>query len=285
MRRKLVVGNWKMNFTLAQGRAWAGDFVAQLAIGADVEVGVAPTYLALNAVAEALDKTNVMVGGQDAFWMESGAYTGLVGSTMLQDAGATFCILGHSERRGRFGKLEVPDETLPYFSDTDNTLNLKLRAVLDAGLMPIMCCGETQTERDSGMTDSVIERQLRGALHGFTADELKPLVLAYEPVWASARAVCNAMRPRRAVSAVSFAPCCWISSHPLSVPRRAFFMAAASSHRMRLSYLECPISTAALSAARASTRWSSPKSCRRLHRWKNSNPKQSLRRASRCPML
>jgi triosephosphate isomerase len=184
MRRKLVVGNWKMNFTLAQGKAWAADFIRQASTGSGAEVGVAPTFLALHAVSQALEGTVVMVGGQDAFWLESGAYTGLVSSTMLQDAGATFCILGHSERRGRFGKVEVPDETLPYFSDSDATLNLKLGAVLKSGLIPIMCCGETQAERDSGMTDSVIERQLRGALHGFSADDLKPLVLAYEPVWA-----------------------------------------------------------------------------------------------------
>ena len=184
MRRKLVVGNWKMNLTLTQAEAWASDFVEIHSIGDETEVGVAPPYLALVAVAESLYGTGIQVGGQDAFWLESGAYTGLVSSTMLKDAGASFCILGHSERRGRFGKVEVPDDTLPYFSDSDATLNLKLGAVLRGGLTPIMCCGETQAERDSGMTDSVIERQLRGALHGFAADELMPLVLAYEPVWA-----------------------------------------------------------------------------------------------------
>lgn len=184
MRRKLVVGNWKMNMTVAQAETWASDFVEMNSIGGETEVGVAPPYLALVAVAESLFGTDVHVGGQDAFWLDSGAYTGLVSPTMLVDAGAFFCILGHSERRGRFGKVEVPDESLPYFSDSDTTLNLKLGAVLKAGLVPIMCCGETQAERDSGMTDQVIERQLRGALHGFDAEALKPLVLAYEPVWA-----------------------------------------------------------------------------------------------------
>ena len=184
MRRKLVVGNWKMNMTVTQAEEWASDFVELHSIGDETEIGVAPPYLCLVAVAESLFGTDVQVGGQDAFWLESGAYTGLVSSTMLKDAGATFCILGHSERRGRFGKLEVPEETLPYFSDTDATLNLKLGAVLSAGLIPILCCGETQAERDAGMTDSVIERQLRGALHGFSAEALAPLVLAYEPVWA-----------------------------------------------------------------------------------------------------
>ncbi|HLK13538.1 MAG TPA: triose-phosphate isomerase [Fimbriimonadaceae bacterium] len=184
MRRKLVVGNWKMNKTVAEADDWCWNYVEHQLIGSETEVGVAPPYLGLVAVAESLYGTDVMVGGQDAFWLESGAYTGLVSPTMLKDAGGSFCILGHSERRGRFGKLEVPEETLPYFSETDATLNLKLAAVLKAGLTPILCCGETQAERDSGMTDSVIERQLRGALHGFTSKELQPLVLAYEPVWA-----------------------------------------------------------------------------------------------------
>ncbi|MHB8634921.1 MAG: triose-phosphate isomerase [Fimbriimonadaceae bacterium] len=198
MRRKLVVGNWKMNLTLSQAEAWASDFVGLHSIGDETEIGVAPPYLSLVAVAESLFGTGVQVGGQDAFWLESGAYTGLVSPTMLKDAGANFCILGHSERRGRFGKVEVPENALPYFSDSDFTLNLKLGAVLQAGLTPIMCCGETQAERDSGMTDSVIERQLRGALEGFTADALRPLVLAYEPVWAIGTGnVCDAVEASR----------------------------------------------------------------------------------------
>lgn len=184
MRRKLVVGNWKMNMTVAQAESWASDFVELVPGACATEIGVAPPYLSLVTVAESVHGTSVQVGGQDAFWLERGAFTGLVSPSLLKDAGASFCILGHSERRGRFGKLEVPDETLPFFSDSDATLNLKLGAVLAAGLMPILCCGETQAERDAGMTDQVIERQLRGALHGFSAEALEPLVLAYEPVWA-----------------------------------------------------------------------------------------------------
>jgi triosephosphate isomerase len=184
MRRKLVVGNWKMNMTLAQASACVEGFLKLVDAEHGVDVGVAPGYLALNRIAQTLNNTHVKVGGQDVFWMPSGAFTGLVSVGMLKDAGATFCIIGHSERRGRFGKLEVGPETLGYFPDTDHTINLKLRALLYEGMVPILCVGETLAERDAGATETMIEKQLAGALDGFEAAELTELVVAYEPVWA-----------------------------------------------------------------------------------------------------
>jgi triosephosphate isomerase len=103
---------------------------------------------------------------------------------MLADAGCSFCIVGHSETRGRFGKLEIPESTLGYFSETDETVNLKIKALLYQSVRPILCVGETLAEREAGETDSVIYQQVKGALAGIEAAEFYTGVVAYEPVWA-----------------------------------------------------------------------------------------------------
>ncbi len=183
-RRPLVVGNWKMNLTRAEGAMLVESFVKLLDSQDEVEVGVAPGFIALQSIAGLLDKTHVALGAQNVFWKESGAFTGLVSAGMLADVGVRFCLVGHSETRGKFGKLEVPESTVPFFAETDETINLKIQTLLFHQITPILCVGETLQERVAGQTDEVIATQLAGALAGLVPEEFLHGVVAYEPVWA-----------------------------------------------------------------------------------------------------
>lgn len=184
MRTKLVVGNWKMNMTLAESAATVEAFLKYVSAKSDVDVALCPPFTALSKVRELIRNTHIQLGAQDVFWKESGAFTGNVSAPMLYDLGCTYCIVGHSETRGRFGKSEVSESSLPYFSETDYTINLKLRALLYHSINPILCVGETEEERTEGKTDDVIRQQLTGALEGIEAAELYFFSVAYEPVWA-----------------------------------------------------------------------------------------------------
>ncbi len=186
MRRPLIAGNWKMNLTPSEGVALATTLRQRIGMRSDVEILLCPSFVALQAVGEAIRGSEMKLGAQNAFWRDSGAFTGQVSPTMLVAVGCEYVILGHSETRGRFGVAdpEMDANILPYFSETEATLNRKLRAVLPHGLKPILCVGETLAERESGQTESVIRTQLEGALQGLAADELYELVIAYEPVWA-----------------------------------------------------------------------------------------------------
>lgn len=184
MRRKLVIGNWKMNLTPADGVACVRSFLAEVDKDLGVDVGIAPSFLTIGKVQEVTYGHQLLVGAQNCFWLEKGAFTGQVSASMLRDHGLDFCLVGHSETRGRFGKLEIPESTVPLFSESDESVNLKVKALLLAGLMPIICVGETLAERESGNTDSVIKAQIEGALEGILDQELDRIVIAYEPVWA-----------------------------------------------------------------------------------------------------
>lgn len=184
MRTNLVVGNWKMNKGIAEASATIEAFVKLVDAKANVDVVICPPYLSIFKAREILRNTHIKVGAQDVFWAESGAFTGNVSAPMLYDAGVSFCIVGHSETRGRFGKLETPETTLGYFSETDETVNLKVRACLYQSINPILCVGETLAEREAGQTDEVIRKQIRGGLAGLDAAEIGFVVMAYEPVWA-----------------------------------------------------------------------------------------------------
>lgn len=180
-RKPLVVGNWKMNYSPAQAR----DVFSELSAGnfGAVEVGICPTFLCLESLVEAAKTSTVGIGAQDCFWVANGAFTGRISATMLADLGVKYCLIGHSETRGKFGQLEVAESTVPYFAETDETVNLKLIALLKNKVVPILCVGETLAEREANTTDSVIANQLRGALDGLSG-QLDSLVVAYEPVWA-----------------------------------------------------------------------------------------------------
>ena len=170
-RTPIVVGNWKLQKTVSEALALVTELKNQLASIRDVEIGVAPVFTALHPVARRLEDSNIGVAGQDCFWEERGAWTGAVSPSLLRDVGCRYVIIGHSERRQHFG-------------ETDENVGKKARAALDAGLTPILCIGETDSERDAGQTFSRVDTQLTGALARLTAEELDRVVLAYEPVWA-----------------------------------------------------------------------------------------------------
>ena len=182
-RRNMVAGNWKMNLMVAEATS-ALSTLGGLVKDSSAEVVICPTYVCLPAAIGTAQDSVVGIGAQDVFWMASGAFTGRISAEMLKDLGVRYCIVGHSETRGKFGKLEVPSSTVNFFAETDETVNLKIRSLLKNGLVPILCVGETASERDAEETDQVITSQLELGLTGLTADELASLVIAYEPVWA-----------------------------------------------------------------------------------------------------
>ena len=172
-RRKLIAGNWKMNKTVPEALALVRELKGLVASipGDRVEIAVAPPFVSLQAVAKELEGSSVKLAAQNCHWETSGAYTGEVSAPMLRDVGCAYVIVGHSERR-------------QYFGETDETVNKRTRAVLVAGMKPIVCVGETLAEREANRTLEVVERQVAGALKGFQAAEVAGFILAYEPVWA-----------------------------------------------------------------------------------------------------
>lgn len=171
MRTFYIAGNWKMNKTVSESVALAKAVAAEAAPKAGVEVIVAPHYLALASVCEAVKGSAVQVAAQDVHWENQGAFTGKVSVDMLQDIGVKFVILGHSEQR-------------QFFGETDETVNKKTKKVLAAGLKPIVCIGETLEERNAGQLETVLKTQVEGAYADISAEDVLNTVIAYEPVWA-----------------------------------------------------------------------------------------------------
>ena len=171
MRRPIIVGNWKMHKTIAEAVTLVKALHASVAQVQDVEIGVAPPYTALMAVAEALRGSAIFVVAQNMHWELQGAFTGEISAAMLADVGCKRVIIGHSERR-------------QYFAETDATVNRKLKAALNAQLDPILCIGETLDQREGNATFGVLEQQIRQGLAEIPADGMQRIVLAYEPIWA-----------------------------------------------------------------------------------------------------
>jgi triosephosphate isomerase len=171
MRRAVIAGNWKMFKTVKEAVALVSELKKNLSPANDREYIVAPPFTALFSVAQEISGSILKLSAQDCFWEKEGAYTGEVSPTMLKEAGCSHVIIGHSERR-------------QYFGETDETVNKKVKAALDAGLVPIMCIGETLGEREDGKTFSVVERQLKGGMNTLTINTSEVFVIAYEPVWA-----------------------------------------------------------------------------------------------------
>jgi triosephosphate isomerase (TIM) len=169
-RQPLITGNWKMHKTLAEARALARDIRQGAASGRRAEVALAPPYTALATVAAELAGSDIRLAAQDAFWERQGAFTGAISPLMLADVGCHYVIIGHSERRQHFG-------------ETNRTVNLRIKAVLAAGLQVILCVGETREEREKGLTMDRVAEQLHQGLAEVTAGPAS-LVIAYEPVWA-----------------------------------------------------------------------------------------------------
>jgi triosephosphate isomerase (TIM) len=171
MRRPIIVGNWKMHKTTAEAVALVNALRASVTQVQDVDIGVAPPFTALMAVAEALRGSTLFVAAQNMHWELQGAFTGEISAAMLTDIGCARVIVGHSERR-------------QYFAETDATVNKKLRAALNAQLDPILCIGETLDQREGNATFSVLEQQVRHGLANIAAESMSQVVIAYEPIWA-----------------------------------------------------------------------------------------------------
>ena len=170
-RIPFVAGNWKMQKTVAETVAYVKEFRALVKDVANIDIVVAPPFVSLHAAAEAARNSNVGVSAQDLYWEKQGAFTGEISATMIQEAGAEYVIIGHSERRTLFG-------------ETDDAVRRKIGAAFEGSLTPIVCIGETLAERDANQTFAVLDRQLAKGLEGLSADQLKEMVIAYEPVWA-----------------------------------------------------------------------------------------------------
>ena len=171
MRKKLIAANWKMYKVPDDARDFFRNFLPLVADHSRDEIVVCPPFVDLPAAVESAKSSNVAIGGQDMHWEKEGAFTGEVSTAMLLAVGCTHVIIGHSERR-------------QYFGETDDTVNLKLKAALEAGLTPIVCVGEVLEEREAGLTDDVLRRQCLRAFHAISAKKAAKLVVAYEPVWA-----------------------------------------------------------------------------------------------------
>lgn len=171
MRKLFIAGNWKMNLDRAGAVALAGSVAKGTVEAKAVDVAVCPPSVYLDAVAQAVRGSAVAVGAQNMYFESSGAFTGELSAAMLLDAGCKYVILGHSERRHILG-------------ETDSLVNKKTHAALAAGLVPIVCVGEKLEERDAGKTADVIRTQVEGSLAGISADQMRRVVIAYEPVWA-----------------------------------------------------------------------------------------------------
>ena len=170
MRKKIVAGNWKMNFTPSKAEAFAREMKDKINTDA-VEVVICVPYVNLQSVLNEFKGTHIKVGAQNMHYMDEGAYTGEISGIMLGDMGVPYVIIGHSERRERFG-------------DTDTAVNLKTLKALEHGLTPIICIGESQKQRKSGRTHNVLRKQLAFALDELTPSNVAKIVIAYEPIWA-----------------------------------------------------------------------------------------------------
>jgi triosephosphate isomerase len=169
MRTWMVAGNWKMHNTISEAIALATQVREGVAGLVGGEVVVAPTFTALSSVYEVIKNSPVSLAAQNMFYEDKGAFTGEISSLMLKDAGCTYAIIGHSERR-------------KYFGERDENINLKVKKCLASGLKPIVCVGETLEEREQGITEFVVGLQVKKALYGISA--INDIVIAYEPVWA-----------------------------------------------------------------------------------------------------
>lgn len=171
MRRKFIAGNWKMNATRAEAVALASAVAAKIGKTCLVDVAVCPPSVYLDAVGQAIKGSAVALGAQNCYCEAKGAFTGEISPPMLRDIGCTYVILGHSERR-------------QIFKESNEDVNRRLVAVLGAGLVPIVCVGETLNQRQEGNTAAVVREQLEGSLAGLTAEDMPKIVVAYEPIWA-----------------------------------------------------------------------------------------------------
>ncbi|MBL7152042.1 MAG: triose-phosphate isomerase [Candidatus Omnitrophica bacterium] len=171
MRKIIIAGNWKMYKTIKEGQELVNALKRDLYNIENIDIVICPPYTLLSCLADMLIESNISLGAQDLFWEDEGAFTGEVSARMLKDAGCTFVIIGHSERR-------------QYFGEINESVNKKLKAALACGLIPIVCVGESLKEREGKKTFKVLEDHLTNGLSGINQQEVLQIIIAYEPVWA-----------------------------------------------------------------------------------------------------
>jgi len=172
MRKTIIAGNWKMYKTTTEAIELANGLKRELFnLESDIDIVICPPFTVLSEVGEVIADSNIQLGAQDTFWQDEGAFTGEVSPLMLKDAGVEFVIIGHSERR-------------QYFGETNDSVNKKIKAVIQTGLTPIVCVGETLKERELGETFQVLDDQLHYGLKDIEEQDILKVVIAYEPVWA-----------------------------------------------------------------------------------------------------
>lgn len=171
MRKPIIAGNWKLNNTISDSVELTTAIKELVSNISDVEIIVAPTFTALAAVYDVIDGSNITLAAQDVYWENNGAFTGEVSASMLKDVGCGYVIIGHSERR-------------QYFAETNESVNLKVKAALSNDLKPIVCVGEQLKDREAGNTEKVIENHVSGGMRSLSAEDVLSCIIAYEPVWA-----------------------------------------------------------------------------------------------------
>lgn len=171
MRKIIIAGNWKLNKNAKEAIELVTLIQREVSEITEVDIVVCPVFTVLSDVHDLVNESNIGLGAQDCYWEDSGAFTGEISASLVKDTGAEYVIIGHSERR-------------QYFGETNETVNKKIRAALNHELTPIVCVGEVLEERESGKTFDVISTQIKESLDGFSADEIKKMIIAYEPVWA-----------------------------------------------------------------------------------------------------
>jgi len=171
MRKPIIAGNWKMFNTINEAVELVNGLKRNLSDVDQVDIVVSPTYTALSDVNELLIDSNIKLSAQNVYFQENGAFTGEISPHMLKDVGCTYVIIGHSERR-------------KYFGETNETVSKKVKKALEVELLPIVCVGESLEDRESGKTFDVVRDHVEGSLDGLTADDMKNVIIAYEPVWA-----------------------------------------------------------------------------------------------------
>ena len=170
-RRTVIAGNWKMNFTPAEATAFINEIKPMVAGKDNCDVIFCAPYITIPAAMEAAKGSNIVIGAENVHFAEKGAYTGEVSAKMLKSIGVDTVIIGHSERR-------------QYFGETDETVNLRTKAALAAGMRVILCMGEVKEQREAGITNEICAMQIKLDLAGISAEDMKNIVIAYEPVWA-----------------------------------------------------------------------------------------------------
>ncbi|MEG1705031.1 MAG: triose-phosphate isomerase [Clostridia bacterium] len=170
MRKKIIAGNWKMNFSVNEAENFVTEILGSINTN-EVDVVICPNFTALDRISNLLEGTNIKLGSQNVYYENKGAFTGEISPSMLYSIGVEYCIVGHSERR-------------QIFNETDEMVNLKAKKLLEIGIKPIICVGETLEQRNEKRMFDVVEDQVKNSLKDISKEDMKNVVIAYEPIWA-----------------------------------------------------------------------------------------------------